>query len=142
MKEIELSSSLRSVISILHKRLRKQMYTAETYSITEIETLGLLYRQSSLLPSQLAALTKVKTQSMSQVLNKMEEQNIIKRTPSKEDKRKTYISLTASGKKIIEKTRYERDLWLSNAIAGTCTLEERAILKKALVPLKKLVDFK
>ena len=141
METIALSGALRSAISILHKRLRKQMYSAQTYSITELETMGLLYRQSSLLPSVLAASTKVKTQSMSQVLNKMEAQKIIYRTPSKEDKRKTYISLTPLGKKIVEKTRYERDEWLANAITACCSKQEQAVLVKALGPLKKIVDF-
>jgi DNA-binding MarR family transcriptional regulator len=141
MEAIELSSALRSAISILHKRLRKQMYSAQTHSITELETMGFLYRQGSLLPSELAAQTKVKTQSMSQVLNKMEAQKIIERTPSQEDKRKTYISLTDLGKKIVEQTRYERDEWLAKAIAETCNKQERELLIKALTPLKKLVDF-
>lgn len=137
----DLSSALRSAISILHKRLRKQMYSIQTYSITELETLGYLYRQTALLPSELAALARVKTQSMSQVLKKMEVQKIIERTPSKEDKRKTYISLTDLGKKIVVQTVYERDEWLANAIIKTCTKEDQKLLIKALVPLKKLLEF-
>lgn len=141
METIELSSALRSAISILHKRLRKQMYSLQTHSITELETMGYLYRQTRLLPSELAALTKVKTQSMSQILNKMVEQSLIERTPSTDDKRKTYISLTPTGKKMVEQTRYERDEWLANAITATCTKQEQELLVKALMPLKKLVDF-
>jgi DNA-binding MarR family transcriptional regulator len=141
METIALSGALRSAVSILHKRLRKQMYSAQTYSITELETIGLLYKKAAVLPSELAAHTRVKTQSMSQVLNKMEAQKIIYRTPSKEDKRKVYISLTPLGKKIVEKTRYERDEWLAKALTTCCTKQEQALLAKALVPLKKIVDF-
>lgn len=141
METIELSSALRSAISILHKRLRKQMYSMQTHSITELETMGYLYRQGSLLPSELASLTKVTTQSMSQILNKMEAHQLIERTPSKDDKRKTYISLTILGKQKVEQTRYERDEWLASAISATCTKQEQELLMKALVPLKKLVDF-
>jgi DNA-binding MarR family transcriptional regulator len=112
MSTAELSSSLRSVISGLHKGLRKQMHSVSSYSMTEIETIAHLARCSSLLPTELAALTKIKTQSMSQILNKMEEQQVIKKTPSKDDKRKVFISLTSSGKKIVEKVKYEKDEWL------------------------------
>ena len=94
----ELAPTLRSVISAVHKSLRRQMSSVNTYSMTEIETIGHLARAGSLLPTELAALTRVKTQSMSQILKEMEEDRIIKRTPSKEDGRKVYISLTAFGK--------------------------------------------
>lgn len=138
MDIIDVSSALRSVISILHKRLRKQMYSVATHSITELETMGFLYREPPLLPSQLAALTRVKTQSMSQILNKMELQKIIKRTPSKVDKRKIYISLTAAGKKLVEQTRYERDEWLSNSIEKSLTTKEKKALENAILILTKL----
>jgi len=100
MDTIELASSLRSAVSNLHKGLRKQADSVKEYSMTEVETIGHLMRSVSLLPTELATLTRITTQSMSQILKKMEKQGIIKRTPSKEDKRKVYISLTPFGKKI------------------------------------------
>lgn len=136
----ELSSSLRSVISALHKGLRKQMYSVNTYSMTEMGTIGNLMRESSVLPSRLAALANVKTQSMSQILKKMEEQGVVKRTPSKEDKRMVYISLTAFGKKLVEKTRYDRDEWLKGMIEKSLTEKEKEILIKALPVLNKLAN--
>jgi DNA-binding MarR family transcriptional regulator len=136
----ELSSSLRESVAGLHKRLRKQSQAVKSYSMTETETIGHLFRNDQLLPTELAALTRVKTQSMSQILKKLEEETIIKRTPSKDDKRKVYISLTASGKKIVEKTRYERDEWLKEAIDKTLSAKEIELLTKALPILNKLVQ--
>ncbi len=75
---------------------------------------------------------------MSQILKKLEEETIIKRTPSKDDKRKVYISLTSFGKKMVEKTRYERDEWLKDAIEKTLSYKERELLTKALPILNKL----
>jgi DNA-binding MarR family transcriptional regulator len=138
METKELASSLRSAISALHKGLRRQTQAANTYSMTEIETIAHLHRSEKLLPTELAALTKVKTQSMSQVLKKMEEEGIVKRTPSKEDKRKVYISLTPSGKKTVEKTRYEKDEWLKNNIEQSLSAKEKELLIKALPVLNKL----
>jgi DNA-binding MarR family transcriptional regulator len=108
--------------------------------MTETETIGHLFRNGKLLPTELAALTRVKTQSMSQILKKLEEETIIKRTPSRNDKRKVYISLTSRGKKIVEKTRYERDEWLKNAIEKNLTDRERELLTKALPILNKLIQ--
>jgi DNA-binding MarR family transcriptional regulator len=138
----ELSSSLRSVISALHKGLRKKIYSVHEYSMTEMETIGHLYRNPSALPTELAAITRVKTQSMSQVLNKLEEQGVITRTPSEEDKRKVYISLTGTGKKLVEKTRYERDELLKDMIEKSLTDKEKDLLVRALPVLRKLVGNK
>lgn len=142
MDIVELSSSLRTVIGTLHKGLRKQSQAVNSYSMTETETIGHLFRNISLLPTELAALTKVKTQSMSQILKNLEDNGIIKRTPSKDDLRKVYISLTAAGKKMVEKTRYERDEWLRGTIEKTLTSKELELLEKALPILNKLVDSK
>jgi len=142
MDSAELSSSLRSVIAALHKGLRKQTSAAGTYSMTELETIGHLFRNPTLLPTELAALTRITTQSMSQILTKMEEQHVIKRTPSKEDKRKVLISLTTVGKKLVEKNLYEKDEWLKNEIERTLTDKERELLAKVLPVLNKLIEIK
>jgi len=140
MNITNLSTSLRTAVSSLNKRLRKQMYSADSYSITEIETMSILYRQGKLLPSELAYQTKIKAQSMSQILKKMEENKMIKRAPSEEDKRKVYITLTSSGKKIVEKTRYERDGWLTKNIDKNLTDKEKKTLKKAIEILNRLAE--
>jgi DNA-binding MarR family transcriptional regulator len=142
MNSGELSSSLREVVSALHKGLRKQMSVVNSYSMTEMETIGHLIRNASLLPTELAALTRVKTQSMSHILNKLEEQGVIKRTPAKDDKRKVYISLTVLGRKIVEKTKYERDEWLKEVIERSLTHKEKDLLAKALPVLNKLLETK
>jgi DNA-binding MarR family transcriptional regulator len=137
-----LASSLRSVVSALHKGLRKQMYSVNSYSMTELETIGHLSKQTALLPTELAALTRIKTQSMSQILKKMEEQGVVKRFPSKEDKRKVFISLTPFGKKMLEKTSYDRDEWLKANIEKTLTVKEIELLSRALPILNKMAEIK
>ncbi|MCW3085823.1 MAG: regulatory protein MarR [Bacteroidetes bacterium] len=108
--------------------------------MTEMETIGLLMRNPAMLATELAALTRIKTQSMSQILKKMEAQGIIKRVPSKEDKRKVFISLSASGKKMIEKIKYERDEWLRSLIERVLTAKETELLAKVLPVLTKLIE--
>lgn len=142
MNGIELASSLRSVIGALHKGLRKQTSVVQKYSMTEMETIGHLNRNPKLLPTELAALTRITTQSMSQILSKMEKLKIIKRTPAKDDKRKVYISLTALGKKMIVETLYERDEWLKNEIEQLLSAKEKETLEKALPVLNKLLNNK
>ena len=142
MNSTELSSSLRRVVSALHKGLRKQTSSTNSYSMTELETIRHLIHNTSLLPSELAVFTRVKTQSMSQILNKLESHGVILRTPSKKDKRKVSISLTAFGKEMVEKTRYVKDEWLRDLIDKTCTVDEIELLGRALPVLQKLIEIK
>ncbi len=138
----DLSSSLRVVVSALHKGLRKQLYSVDTYSMTELETIRHLAKNDSLLPSELATLTRIKTQSMSQILNKLEKQKVIKRTASNKDKRKVYISLTDSGLKFVEQARYDRDEWLKELIEVSLTEDEKKLLAESLPVLQKLIKIK
>ena len=142
MDTAELSSSLRTAVTTLHKMLRRQSSSISDYSMTERETIGHLLRNPSLLPTELAALTKVKAQSMSHIVNNLEQRGVIKRSPSKDDKRKVYISITPAGKKIVEKARSEWDEWLKNVIEKSLSDKEKDTLVRALPVLNKLIETK
>jgi DNA-binding MarR family transcriptional regulator len=118
------------------------MYSVNSYSMTEIDTIRHLYKNEKLLPSELAALTRIKTQSMSQILNKMESRNMIKRDRCEIDRRKVYISLTGYGREMVLKTRYDREEWLRGVIEERLSGEECQLLESALPVLKKLTENK
>ena len=140
MDVFEIASALRGAVSDMHKRLRKQAYSAGGLSITETFTLSYLYREKSLSPSDLAEINKIKKQSMSQVLAHLEELKLIRRVVSKEDKRKVAISLTGVGEKMVEKTRYERDEWLAQAIRERLGEKELKVLAAAIPMLQQIAD--
>jgi DNA-binding MarR family transcriptional regulator len=139
-KDNQLAPALRTVITRLIKKLRAQASMEEQLSMTERSTIALLDQHGALLPSELAGMEKITTQSMSQVLNHLLELGYITRTASKTDKRKTNISLSKTGRAVLYKVRDRRDEWLSSALQ-TCSAQEQDILRRALVPLTKLVDF-
>ena len=136
----DLSNSLRTVIFALYKGLRKQMYSVQSYSMTEIDTICHLYRNSYLLPSELAGLTRIKTQSMSQILNKLEMQGVIQREHSMDDRRKVHISLTTLGKNMVEQTKYDREEWLKKSIDQKLSESEKKLLRQAIPLLHKLIN--
>ena len=142
MNTTTLASSLRQAISGLYKGLRKAMSSATDCSMTEIETVGHIARHRQIQPTELATLTRVTPQSMSQILSAMEKGGIVRKTPVKEDKRKVYISLSAAGRDLLEQTRYERDEWLKKSIEEKLTREEKEILAKAIPILDKLANKK
>ena len=137
-----LSYSLRQVISGLYKGLRKNMSSAASYSMTEIETVGHITRHQPIQPTELATLARITPQSMSQIHTAMEKAGVIEKTPAKEDKRRVYISLTPAGHDLIEQTRYERDEWLKKSIEERLTKEETEVLAKAIPILNKLANNK
>jgi DNA-binding MarR family transcriptional regulator len=140
-KDLQFVSDLRTVVTRLIKKLRKETVTGQQLSLTERSTLGLLLQHGGLLPSELAGMEKITNQSMSQILNHLLDAGLIIRTASETDKRKVIISLTEQGEKMILQVRSERDEWLAKAIQKTCTAKDMEILKQAIIPLTKLVDF-
>ena len=141
-KDLQFASDLRTVVTRLVKKLRKKSITGQQLSLTERSTLSsLLACENGMLPSELASAEKITNQSMSQILSGFLDKGFIMRTSSETDKRKVIISITEKGKAIIMQVLSERDEWLNEALRETCTEEERDLIKKALGPLTKLVDF-
>jgi DNA-binding MarR family transcriptional regulator len=142
MKNSELASSLRDIVSRMHKRLRREVKSINKLSLTEITTLSYLYTNGSMYPSELAEVAMVKAQSMSQIITHLEELEIITKTPSETDKRKVAISLTEFGKQMVEQTRYERDEWMDDAIENNLSASEKKTLQDAVMLMNKLADYK
>jgi len=139
--DIQLASELRTAVTRLIKKLRKHSVTGMSLSLTERSTLNLLDQHGELLPNELASMEKITNQSMSQILNHLAELDYINRRSSKEDKRKSIISLSAKGAAVLKQVRNEKDNWLYRALDQTCSEEEIEILKRSIKPLKKLIDF-
>ena len=140
--DIEIVTQWRAAMNQLVKKLRKQSPSGQHLSLTERSTMSQLYQNQSMLPSELAANEHITNQSMSQVLNHLDEFGYIRRTPSDIDKRKVHISLTETGQATWTQLKHERDEWLHKAIISTCTPEEQELFKQMIGPLQKLVDFK
>ena len=139
-KDIEIAGNLRTVIQRLVKVLRKQTHNDEMLSLTERSTLGLLYQHGRLMPTELAQMEKVTTQSMSQVIAHLFEIAYINKTPSESDKRKVYLSLTSAGKTYIDRLRQEKQEWLARVLHERVTPREKEVLSEAMTILAKLID--
>jgi DNA-binding MarR family transcriptional regulator len=138
--DFELASGLRTTVSRLIKLLRRETRNEAQLSLTERATLGLLYPDNRLAPSDIARTEKVTTQSMSQVINHLAELNYLSRNPSDDDKRKVLLSLTPAGRAYIEQLRKDKQEWLTAALQEKTTQEEKAILAQALNIINKLID--
>ena len=136
-----IAAQLRPLITRLVRKLRKLSPANNLLSQSERSVMVLLEQNGEMLSGELAVMEKITPQSMGQLLNHLTELDLISKTVSGTDKRKIIISLSDSGRKMIQQVRNERDEWLSKAIEQVCTEKEQKILLEAIGPLTKLVDF-
>jgi DNA-binding MarR family transcriptional regulator len=134
-----LATELRTVVTRLVKKLRAHSPTREKLSLTERSVVRLLDQHPHLLPSELAEMEKVTTQSMSQILRHLAEGGYIERRPSPTDGRKVHIVLSDAGRQLLQTARQERDEWLHATLTQHCSAAELAALQQALPVLTKLV---
>ena len=139
-RDMEIAASLRITLNRIVKVMRRETRNDGQLSLTERSTLGLLYPDVQLAPTDIARTEKVTTQSMSQVVNHLVELNFVTRTPSAEDGRKTLLSLTEFGRARVEQARLEKQEWLAKALHQKVTESEKNLLIDALTILTKLVD--
>jgi len=139
---ISLATALRTVTSKMFKKLKQQQRFIDDFSFSEITVLLHLYNNEKAYPSELAPMLSITTQSVSEILNKLEERKIITRTPSETDKRKTEVSLSAYGRESIEISRNDRDQWLAAAIEANLDAKEKETIKDAVAIMRKLAESK
>jgi DNA-binding MarR family transcriptional regulator len=139
-RDMEIAASLRITLNRIVKVMRRETRNDGQLSLTERSTLGLLYPDVQLAPTDIARTEKVTTQSMSQVVNHLVELNFVARTPSADDGRKTLLSLTDLGRGRVEQARQEKQEWLAKALHEKVSNAEKDLLVDALLILTKLVD--
>lgn len=139
LSDIDLAAGLRSQVARLVKLLRKETRNEELLSLTERATLSRLNEYGELLPGELAAMEKVSTQAISQVLNHLLELGLVVRTPSDEDRRKVIVTLTEAGKRGVRQRASEKQEWLTRSITEKLNAREKQTLADAIDVLTKLI---
>jgi DNA-binding MarR family transcriptional regulator len=139
-RDIEVAAALRTVIHRVVKLLRRKVHTESEYSLTERSVMGALYHRGELPPSTLAQLEQVTSQSMSQIINHLNEAGMIRKTPSGEDKRMVLLSLTAAGRAYVEDNRQRKQEWLAHALFQKVSDEEKGVLMEATKILIKIIE--
>jgi DNA-binding MarR family transcriptional regulator len=79
---------------------------------SEQGVLGWLESKGKMTPGELAAMEKVRPQTMGQTLDSLDRRQWIKRTPHPKDRRQVLITLSAAGREGLLKRRALRHAWL------------------------------
>ena len=139
-RDIEVATLLRTTIQRLVKLMRRETRNESQLSLTERSTMGLLYPDIQLAPTEIARTEKVTTQSISQVINHLSDLGFITRTPAGDDKRKVLLSLTDAGQSYVEQRRQEKQEWLAQMLHQRVTPQEKEVLVESIRILNKLID--
>ena len=130
------ASELRIVLGQLVRRLRAE----HTFSISQGVVLARLDREGPQTTSALAAVERVRPQSMAQTVAELQSAGLVSRTPDPTDGRRVLIGLTAGGRDALAADRRRREGWLAEAMAAELTPEEQETLIRAVPLLRRLTQ--
>jgi DNA-binding MarR family transcriptional regulator len=136
----ELAKEIRNSVTLLYRRLRKQVSNPEQLSVAEYGVIEALLTRNILTPGELCIQLNISTQFMSQVLSRLVSLNYIQKKGDKHDKRRTLVFITAAGKKKIENARHERDEWLAETISLLYTAQEKKLIRSATQLIVRLSE--
>ncbi len=137
---LEIASDLRATTTRLVRNLRRQSANLP-FSHTDLLTLSLLHEHGSLLPSELSELERISAQAISQIINKLDEAGCIRKKTDKNDKRKTALSLTPKGEKILQDNWQQKNEWLATAMDAIFSEKEMKTIAACMPLLQKLAAY-
>ena len=139
--DVGLATALRISVSRLARRLRVERLVpglAEpALSDTQLAALATLERHGAMTPGELAEHEKVQPPSMTRVIAALADWELVTRSPDPTDRRQVILSVTSSGRELVQQVRRRREVWLARRLAEL-TPQERAALLAAAPILEKL----
>ena len=136
---ISVAAALHVSIGLLRWRLR-QVRVEGDLSLPERSALARLDRVGPATSSELARIEQISPQSMGATLGALEDRGLIARRPDPEDGRRAVLSLTESGRKVMQDRRNLRTEHLAKALATNFTRAEVRQLMTAAPLLERLAQ--
>ncbi len=132
-----LGSQLRLAVLRLSRRLRQQ--TAGDITASQLSALSAVAKHGEVSLGELAAIERIAPPSMTRIAASLEEQGLVERRVDAADRRVARVVLSPAGEALLAETRTRRDAFLAARLQDL-TLEERAILAKAVPLLERLAS--
>lgn len=130
--DLALAESLRWGVSRLATRLRaEQPGSGRALTRLAASVLANLRHSGALTPSELAAIDGLQTQSLTRVLNELEEQGCIRRSRSEVDARRQNVAITEAGREALREHVRDGNRWLATALRQKLSPAERGVLQIA-----------
>jgi DNA-binding MarR family transcriptional regulator len=131
-----LAHELRETVGRLIRRLRQEPGPPAP----QLAVLSRLDRYGAASVSDLAAVERMRPQSMAQTVGDLERAGLVSRRPDPGDRRRAFVDLTAQGRELLHASRAQREGWLAEALERELTAAERATLADALALLGRIAD--
>ncbi|MGW7260890.1 MarR family winged helix-turn-helix transcriptional regulator [Streptomyces sp. NPDC054834] len=136
MDHLPEAARLRRGIVRLNRRLRQERGDG-SLSPNQLVVLGYLHRYGPATPGAIAAAERQRPQSLTRVFAELEEGGLIVREADRVDRRQSVLTLTAEGRRVLERDMAERDAWLAGALASLSETE-RGVLMLAGALMERL----
>ena len=137
LSQRDLAGRLRLAVMRLARRLRRQSVPGATPSM--LSALSTLERVGSLTLGELAAAEGVRPPSMTRVVDRLEEEDLVTRAADTGDRRVARVALTASGRELVRRNRRRKDAYLARALANL-TPAELATLDRAAGIIERILE--
>ena len=125
----------------LRARLRTESAPADMPSTwSQVTTLSRIAKEGPRTVSALAASEHVRHQSMAETVAALRRAGLVAGKSDPTDGRKTLISITPAGRKLVSNINPMREAWLEAAIEQNLTPAERRTLLKAADIMERLAD--
>ncbi|MFH8788234.1 MarR family transcriptional regulator [Streptomyces roseoverticillatus] len=133
------AADLAATVSQLMRRLRVASPQG-ALTPSQRTVLGRLANGGPATTAELARAELVRPQSMRVIVAKLEELELVTRTPHPTDGRQVLFSLTEYGVEAVASVRHSKHAWLADAIAHRLSPEEQRALADATRLLQRLVE--
>lgn len=136
LSDAQVAAIVRGVLR-LGRRLRAER-PADSVALSALAILSTLYNHGPMAAARLAEIERLQPQSLTRLIQDLEERGLIARQPDSSDRRTLLISLTDAGLRAYAYDISARHAWLSQAMAERLTGDEQALLLMASEVMAKL----
>jgi len=133
-----LAESLRPVLLRVGRELRREAREAGV-SPEQVSLLVAIKYSPGIGVRELAARERVSPPALSNRADRLEQDGLVARTPSDDDRRRVGLTLTDEGRRVLRRVRSRRTAWLVTRL-GQLSSEELAAIEAAVQPLALLLD--
>jgi len=133
----ELAARLRLAITRTARRLRQE--ASVDLSPSQTAALATIERHGPLTPSELALAERVQRPTMTRIVARLEEADLVERTADPVDGRSFVVSATPEGKRLMTKLRSRKNAFLARRLRGLDG-DDVAALARAAEILERLLE--
>ncbi|MFB7663580.1 MarR family winged helix-turn-helix transcriptional regulator [Kitasatospora sp. NPDC056138] len=135
----EVAAALRLAVGRIARRVR-QSHAVGELTHSEVSVLSRLDRDGAISPGILAELERVRPQAMATTLAGLEERGLVTRRQDATDGRRSLISVSEAGRRIVTDRRSRSVQRLADAVSATLTPAEQRELLGTLPLLERLAE--